>query len=70
MTGASLVGSNLSLDRRSLLYKFDGVKGLDLIALYDERSVAQEQYLRFLRTERKNGFRYLRHLKAALSDRA
>lgn len=69
VTGASFVGSNLSLDRRSLLYKLDGAKGLDLMTLYDQRSALTEEYLRFLRTEKRNGFRYLRHLKAALSDR-
>lgn len=70
MTGISLLGSNLSLDKRSRLYKLDGVKGLDLIALDEAHAALEEEYLRFLRTEKKNGFRYLRHLKAALSDRA
>ena len=62
------MGSNLSLDKRSRLYKLDGVKGLDLIALDEANAALEEEYLRFMRTERKNGFRYLRHLKASLSD--
>ena len=70
MTGASLLGSNLTLDNRTLRDKLEGVKGLDLIALYEANAALGEEYRRFLRTEKKNGFRYLRHMKAALSDRA
>ena len=66
LTGASLLGSNLSLDKRALRRLAD-VKGLDLIALGEANGVLHEEYLRFLHAERKNGFRYLCHLKAALA---
>jgi hypothetical protein len=55
MTGVSLLGSNLTLDKRTLLYKLDGVKGLDLMALYEADAVLGEEYRRFLRTERRMG---------------
>jgi len=62
------VGSNLNLaDKRTLRRLADG-KGLDLITLYEANAALfGEEYLRFLRTERRTGFRYLRHLKAALA---
>ena len=66
LTGASLLGSNLSLDKRTLRRLAD-VKGLDLITLYEANAALEEEYRRFMRAERKNSFRYLRHLKAALS---
>ena len=68
LTGASLVGSNLNLADKRTLRRLADVKGLDLITLYEANTALEEEYLRFLRTEKKNGFRYLRHLKAAFSE--
>ncbi len=67
LTGASLLGSNLSLDKRTVRRLAD-VKGLDLITLYEANTALEEEYLRFMRAERRNGFKYLSHLKAAFSE--